>query len=250
MRLRELLEAVAEISPEAFEDLRRDIDPEWVLQALEATGTATLRTRRLPAEQVVWLVIGMALFRNRSIHEVVSKLDLALPGISLTVAPSTVVEARAGWAQIRWSGCSRSPPSIGPARALACIAGMGWRSTGLTGRPCGYLIRQPMLRTSGTPAASVSHIDDRFAACPGVSRSRGKVGNEVGRQTRHAAARRSVDVRCGTVLIRWRGDAREVRTRLAWLDEGLATSAARRVPRSGGGLDSAIRGGAAASGRG
>jgi hypothetical protein len=95
MRLRESLEAVAEISPEAFEDLRRDIDPEWVLQALEATGTATLRTRRLPAEQVVWLVIGMALFRNRSIHEIVSKLDLALPGISLTVAPSTVVEARA-----------------------------------------------------------------------------------------------------------------------------------------------------------
>lgn len=95
MRLRESLESVAEISPEAFEDLRRDIDPEWVVQALEATGTATLRARRLPAEQVVWLVIGMALFRNRSIHEVVSKLDLALPGVSLTVAPSTVVEARA-----------------------------------------------------------------------------------------------------------------------------------------------------------
>jgi len=88
MRLRESLEAVAELSPEAFEDLRRDIAPEWVLQSLEATGTATLRTRRLPAEQVVWLVIGMALFRNRSIHDVVSKLDLALPGSSLTVAPS------------------------------------------------------------------------------------------------------------------------------------------------------------------
>ena len=37
----------------------------------------------------------MALFRNRSIHDVVTKLDLALPGSSLTVAPSTVVEARA-----------------------------------------------------------------------------------------------------------------------------------------------------------
>jgi hypothetical protein len=95
MRLRESLEAVAALSPEGFEDLRRNVDPEWVLQALEATGTATLRTRRLPAEQVVWLVIGMALFRDRSIHDVVSKLDLALPGISLTVAPSTVVEARA-----------------------------------------------------------------------------------------------------------------------------------------------------------
>ena len=95
MRLRDSLEAVAEVSPETFEDLRRNMDPEWILQALEATDTATVRNRRLPAEQVVWLVIGMALFRNRSIQEVVNKLDLALPGISLTVAPSSVVEARA-----------------------------------------------------------------------------------------------------------------------------------------------------------
>jgi hypothetical protein len=95
MRLRESLEAVANASPEAFEDLRRGIDPEWILQALQATGTATVRSRRLPAEQVVWLVIGMALFRNQSIQDIVNKLDLALPGISLTVAPSSVVEARA-----------------------------------------------------------------------------------------------------------------------------------------------------------
>lgn len=95
MRVRQSLAVVAEFTPEAFEDLRRNIDPEWVVQSLEATGTATVRNRRMPAEQVVWLVIGMALFRNRSIHEVVSKLDLALPGASLTVAPSTVVEARA-----------------------------------------------------------------------------------------------------------------------------------------------------------
>lgn len=104
MRLRDSLEAVAELSPEEFDDLRRDINPEWVLQSLQGTGTATPRKRRLPAEQVIWLVIGMALFRNRSIHEVVSKLDLALPGSSLTVAPSTVVEARArlGAAPLEW----------------------------------------------------------------------------------------------------------------------------------------------------
>jgi hypothetical protein len=95
MRLRDSLEAVAEVSPETFEDLRRNIDPEWILQALEATETATVRSRRLPAEQIIWLVIGMALFRNRSIQDVVNKLDLALPGVSLTVAPSSVVEARA-----------------------------------------------------------------------------------------------------------------------------------------------------------
>jgi len=95
MRLAHSLATVAAASPDRFEDLRHNIDPEWVVQALEATGTATVRSRRLPAEQVVWLVIGMALFRNRSIHDVVSKLDLALPSSSPTVAPSSVAQARA-----------------------------------------------------------------------------------------------------------------------------------------------------------
>jgi hypothetical protein len=95
MRFGESLAAVAELAPANFEDLRRNIDPEWILQALVATGKASVRRRRLPAEQVVWLVIGMALMRKRSIHEVVSKLGLALPGPSPTVVPSTVAEARA-----------------------------------------------------------------------------------------------------------------------------------------------------------
>jgi hypothetical protein len=81
--------------PEYFPDVRRNIDREWVEQALQATGTATIRRRRLPAEQVVWLVIGMALYRNRSIHDIVSKLDLVLPGESPTVVPSAVADARA-----------------------------------------------------------------------------------------------------------------------------------------------------------
>ena len=94
MRLRESLEAVAAISPKHSRICVGMSIPEWILQALEATGTVTLRTRRLPAEQVVWLVIGMALPES-FVHDVVSKLHLALPGSSLTVAPSTVVEARA-----------------------------------------------------------------------------------------------------------------------------------------------------------
>src|SRR5687768_6365392 len=79
----------------AFDRLRESIDPAWIEEALEATGTATLRKRRLPAEQVIWLVLAMALMRRRSIAEVVAKLDLALPGRRATVAPSAVVQARA-----------------------------------------------------------------------------------------------------------------------------------------------------------
>jgi hypothetical protein len=104
MALRDALETVIGRAPESIEDLRRNVDPEWVLRALEASGVATLRKRRLPAEQVVWLAIGMALYRNRSIHEVVGKLGLALPGQSPTVVSSSVFEARArvGAEPLKW----------------------------------------------------------------------------------------------------------------------------------------------------
>jgi len=96
MQLRKALARVADVPrPEAFDDFRRHIDPAWVREALAATGTATLRRRRLPAEQVVWLVLGMALFRDRSITEVADGLDLALPARrGPTAAPSAVSQAR------------------------------------------------------------------------------------------------------------------------------------------------------------
>lgn len=85
-----------EVAEGVFERLQASIDPEWIDEALEATGTATLRRRRLPAEQVIWLVLGMALYRDRRIDEVVAKLDLALPGRrGVTPAPSSVTQARA-----------------------------------------------------------------------------------------------------------------------------------------------------------
>lgn len=80
----------------SIERFRADVNPEWIEEALAATGTATLRRRRLPAEQVIWLVLGMALFRNRSIVEIVNKLDLALPTEPRRpVAASAVPKARA-----------------------------------------------------------------------------------------------------------------------------------------------------------
>lgn len=81
------------------------LDPDWIEAALAATGTATIRRRRLPAEQVVWLVIGMCLFRDLSMIELVATLDLALPGSrGERVAPSSVVQARTklGSEPLRW----------------------------------------------------------------------------------------------------------------------------------------------------
>ena len=96
MHLESSLRAVGVFTePENFENVRKHVDPGWVATALEATGTASVRKRRLPAEQVVWLVIGMAMFRKWPIHDLVGRLNLVLPGRTATVVPSAVAEARA-----------------------------------------------------------------------------------------------------------------------------------------------------------
>jgi hypothetical protein len=89
--------------PEGFTNFHRNIPAELILQALAETGTASVRRRRLPAEQVVWLIIGMALMRDLTIVQVVDRLQLALPGKN-PVATSTVMEARGrlGKAPLEW----------------------------------------------------------------------------------------------------------------------------------------------------
>lgn len=91
-------------APPDLKDFRRHIDPAWIDAALAATGTATVRRRRLPAEQVIWIVLGMGLFRDRPIEDVVSKLDLALPAGDRTIARSSVTQARqrVGSEPIKW----------------------------------------------------------------------------------------------------------------------------------------------------
>lgn len=95
MRLEQALALVPEAVPADISRFRQHIDPALVEEALVATGTATVRRRRLPAEQVLWLVIGMALMRNESLERVVEWLDLALPaGPDCRLAKSAIAQAR------------------------------------------------------------------------------------------------------------------------------------------------------------
>jgi hypothetical protein len=92
-----LLQAGEGRAEESFALFAQTLQPEWIEQALQATGTATVRRRKLPAEYVVWLVIGMGLLRDRSIQEVVRHLDLVLPlrdRERQTVSGSAIVQAR------------------------------------------------------------------------------------------------------------------------------------------------------------
>jgi hypothetical protein len=89
--------------PASFERFTSHLDSELVESALQDSGTATVRRRRIPSQHVVWLVIGMALFRDRCIQEVVSHLHLVLPRfrnadnekqVDQAYAPSAVTQAR------------------------------------------------------------------------------------------------------------------------------------------------------------
>jgi len=93
----EALEFTSEFTPRTWPNLTKHLDPAWVEEALVATGTATIRRRRMPAERTVWLMLGMAVMRDLPISAVAKQLDIALPAAdgSRTVASSALVQARA-----------------------------------------------------------------------------------------------------------------------------------------------------------
>jgi len=96
MKLDEALGLVAAYSVgDKLERLKQHFDPAWIEEALTWAGTVTMRRRRLPAEQVVWLVIGMGLMRDVPIERVVDRLELALPDRRETlIAKSSISKAR------------------------------------------------------------------------------------------------------------------------------------------------------------
>lgn len=75
----ELQAAAAFNYPGSIDSFRKNIPLEWIAEAVQQTGRATVRKRRFPAEQAVWLVLGIGLMCNRSIKEVCDKLELAFP---------------------------------------------------------------------------------------------------------------------------------------------------------------------------
>jgi len=90
-----LLDVASFALPDNLDGLKAHLNPDWIEEALCYAGTASIRRRRLPAEQVVWLVIGMALYRREPIERIVEKLDLAVPdGKGTLLAKSAIAQAR------------------------------------------------------------------------------------------------------------------------------------------------------------
>jgi hypothetical protein len=85
--------------------IQGEVPRAWIQEALAATGVATARKRRLPAEQVPWMIVGMSLFGDLAIEAIVDRMEIALPDRSgKPVSKSAIVGARerVGAAPIQW----------------------------------------------------------------------------------------------------------------------------------------------------
>lgn len=105
--LADALTLVTEVprSPPDWRRLGEHLPYEWIEAALEYKGKASIRVRRLPAQQVVWLVIGLALYRHLSIREVLDDLDLALPELEerfVTASAACQARQRLGAEPLHW----------------------------------------------------------------------------------------------------------------------------------------------------
>ncbi|KZC36395.1 MULTISPECIES: IS4 family transposase [Rhodanobacter] len=130
--------SVTRLSPEAFDRFGQLIPADWIEHALQATGTASLRRRRLPAERLIWLVIGLALFRNEPVWHIVRQLGLALDSETrVAPAPSATVQGRQRlgeaplahlFDQISRAWCAAPLPATGLFQGLRLLAvdGVVW----------------------------------------------------------------------------------------------------------------------------
>ena len=76
-----------------FSTFTYNIPVERVESALFLTNREKIRRRRLLADQVLWLDLGMAIFRNEPAHEVARRLNICAQGLGL---PSNSLLARSG----------------------------------------------------------------------------------------------------------------------------------------------------------
>ena len=137
--------------PASFEQFSAALDTQWIVDALAAADIASVRRRKLPAEHVVWLVIGMGLLRERSIAQVVEHLDLVMPTTNGTrhhITNAAIVQARdqLGVAPLATLFTQTATTWAHPLRRTS--AGAGWRSTAWMAPPCASPTRSRMSPTS------------------------------------------------------------------------------------------------------
>lgn len=94
MGLSQALGIINATTPECARSLSDLILNELVQQALTITDTVTFRKRKLPLESMIWLVVGMSVFSNRLMTEIVNLMDICDRTGSPFTARSSFVQRR------------------------------------------------------------------------------------------------------------------------------------------------------------
>jgi hypothetical protein len=154
---RKITVAVGAFAPGHLGELTQLVPFEMVDAALAATATTRLRTRRLPARVVVYLLLAGCLFAELGYRQVWHKLTAGLSGVAVANPSDNALwqaRARLGAAPLRWL----FDLLRGPAAAARC-AGVYW---------CGLL---------------VCAIDGTTMAVPDSARALAVYGKQAGRST-------------------------------------------------------------------
>ena len=162
--------------PASFSAFSAAIDPAWIVEALATTGGASVRRRKLPAEHVVWLVIGMGLFRDRSIAQVVQHLDLVLPGrrgARGRVTNAAIVQARDQLGATPLAALFAQTATVWSTAAADTTRWRGLAVYGLDG---------PTLRVADTPE-NVTRFGGPSTPCPAGPAARPRGGPAHGALT-------------------------------------------------------------------
>ena len=93
MELSQALGIINLASPEQARNLADLIPENLIRQALTLSDTVTLRKRKLPLESMIWLVVGMSVFCNRPLTEIVNLMDI----VDSTGSPFTSVSPVKPW---------------------------------------------------------------------------------------------------------------------------------------------------------
>lgn len=94
MQLSNALDIINNIKPNEVETLADLLPLSLIEEAYALTETVTLRKRKLTLESMAWLLIGMVIYNDKSMADVVNMLDIVDREGKLFVAPSALTQRR------------------------------------------------------------------------------------------------------------------------------------------------------------
>ncbi|UXI00145.1 IS4 family transposase [Photobacterium sp. TY1-4] len=94
MDVSQALDIINNWKPNQVETLADLLPLELIDEAYSLTDTVTMRKRKLTLESMVWLLVGMAIYNDKSVKDLVNQLDIVDRTGKAFVAPSALTQRR------------------------------------------------------------------------------------------------------------------------------------------------------------